>query len=73
MALEKALTGKRVVLKQIVSGSKLKTRLFEMGLVPGAHFDIITSSGSGPMIIEIRGTRLALGKGILSKIEVEYA
>ncbi len=73
MALEKALSGKRVVLKTIDSGLRLKGRLFEMGLIPGAHFEVITASNSGPMIIEIKGTRLALGNGILSKIHVEYA
>lgn len=72
MALEQALSGKRVVLKAIDSGLKLKSRLFEMGLFPGADFEVITKSATGPMIIDIRGMRLALGNGILSKIQVEY-
>lgn len=72
MALAQAISGKRVVLKAIDSGLKLKSRLFEMGLIPGADFEVITTSATGPMIIEIRGTRLALGNGILSKIHVEY-
>lgn len=73
MALEQVASGKRVVLTTIDSGVQLKSRLFEMGLIPGAHFQVITASQSGPMIIDIRGMRLALGKGILSKIHVEYA
>ncbi len=44
-----------------------------MGLTPGVRFSIISKTNSGPIIIEIRGARLALGRGIAEKIDVEIS
>jgi len=63
--------GKKVVLREIAWGQKLRKKLQDMGLTPGVRFDIISTTSNGPVIIDIRGTRLALGHGILSKIMVE--
>ncbi len=41
-----------------------------MGLSPGSEVIVVRNS-LGPMIIEVRGVRLALGRGLASKILVE--
>jgi len=66
-----AKPGNKVVLKEITWGQKLRKKLQDMGLTPGVRFDIVSATSNGPVIIDIRGTRLALGHGILSKIMVE--
>tara|TARA_Y100000588_G_C14041124_1_gene832874 strand:- start:584 stop:805 length:222 start_codon:yes stop_codon:yes gene_type:complete len=71
MPLKMAKPGKKVVLKEITWGQKLRKKLQDMGLTPGVRFDIVSATSGGPVIIDIRGTRLALGHGILSKIIVE--
>ncbi len=71
MSLMMVRSGKKVVLKEITWGQKLRKKLQDMGLTPGVRFDIVSASSNGPVIIDIRGTRLALGRGILSKILVE--
>lgn len=71
MPLIMAKPGNKVVLKEITWGQKLRKKLQDMGLTPGVRFDVISATSNGPVIIEVRGTRLALGYGMLSKIIVE--
>jgi Fe2+ transport system protein FeoA len=40
-----------------------------MGLIPGTQLHILQDSG-GPMLIVVRETRLALGRGLASKLLV---
>ena len=53
------------------AGEKMKQKLLSMGLTPGTPVSIVSSGNRGPVIIDVRGSRLALGRGIVSKIEVE--
>jgi ferrous iron transport protein A len=47
------------------------TRLLDLGLTKGCVFEVVQSSSKGPVLIEIRGTRIALGHGLANKILVE--
>lgn len=71
MSLTKVSIGEKVVLNNISYGLNLKKKLQDMGLTPGVKFSIISKTNSGPIIIEVRGSRLALGRGIAEKIDVE--
>lgn len=71
MALSAALTGRAVILKEIHYGDKLKRKLHEMGLTPGVVCNVVNRLSGGSMVIDVRGTRLALGMGIASGIVVE--
>ena len=71
MSLTKVSIGEKVVLNNINYGLNLKKKLQNMGLTPGVRFSIISKTNSGPIIIEVRGSRLALGRGIAEKIDVE--
>ena len=51
-------------------GKRVATRVRDMGLV-NCHFKVITRQNNGPILVEVRGTRLALGKGISEKINAE--
>lgn len=70
MSLSDVKKGKCVILEDIEWGSKVKKKLQDMGLTPGVKFCVVTSGNFGPMIIELRGSRIALGRGILHKITV---
>jgi ferrous iron transport protein A len=56
----------------IQGGQRMRQRLGEMGIHPG---DIVTilryGALRGPILIEIHGSQVALGRGIASKILVE--
>ncbi|MDG6225744.1 MAG: FeoA family protein [Candidatus Thermoplasmatota archaeon] len=62
--------GNRVRIFDIQGGRGVRLRLREMGLSPGDEIDVVRNGG-GPMIV-LNGTlRIALGKGVSSKILVE--
>ncbi|MHA1963216.1 MAG: FeoA family protein [Candidatus Thorarchaeota archaeon] len=46
-------------------------RLLDLGLTKGCTFKVVQGSGRGPVLVEVRGTRIALGHGLASKIIVE--
>ncbi len=58
------------VIVDIKGGRGFVRRLYEMGLTPGTRIRILKSSGPGPLLIEVRGSRIALGRGIGMKIFV---
>jgi Fe2+ transport system protein FeoA len=62
--------GKWVRLVEINAGRRLRRRLTELGLIPGVEFQIMQDEG-GPLLLAIRDSRLALGRGAASKIIVQ--
>ena len=64
-------TGECAEVFLIPSGSTAKKRLMEMGLVPKTKIVMERgSSMSGPVEIKVRGSSLALGRGLAGKILV---
>lgn len=47
-----------------------RARLAAMGLTPGSEVTVCCNLG-GPMVVEVRGSRLSLGQRLASKIMVE--
>jgi Fe2+ transport system protein FeoA len=70
--LTMAMRGQLVRLTKIMAGRKLTHRLTELGLTPGVHFEVLHDHG-GPLLLAVRDSRLALGRGMASKIFVEAA
>ncbi|MGD1820330.1 MAG: FeoA family protein [Pleomorphochaeta sp.] len=58
---------KKVV--SISASSELKDRLLSMGFVPGNSVKIINMNNMG-LVLEVKGTRLALNKGLAHLIQV---
>ncbi len=61
--------GDQGIIAAIDGGASLTSRLAGMGLVTGARFRIAQVSG-GLIVIQVAGTRIALGRGEASKITV---
>jgi len=70
MPLSMAAPGETVQVVEVVAGRGLNRRLIDMGLVPGTEVKVINSQGAGAVIVEVKGTRLALGHGMAHKIRV---
>jgi ferrous iron transport protein A len=51
-------------------GRGLAQRLFDMGLTPSAKVRVLKSCPPGPMLVQFRDSRIALGRGIAMKILV---
>ncbi|MFZ7124755.1 MAG: FeoA family protein [Desulfobacterales bacterium] len=70
MPLTMASEGSRVRLKSVRAGQKLESRLAALGLTPGTEVLIVNNGGNGPFIVEVKGSRLILGRGMAQKIVV---
>ena len=58
------------IICHLVGGHHLMSRLATLGFTPGAELTMVQNYGWGPLIVEIRGTRIALGRGEASKVNV---
>ncbi len=53
-------------------GRVFKKRLMDMGLTPGTRVSVVKSAPfHGPLEILVRGSRLALGRGMAERVFVE--
>ena len=52
-------------------GTVEATRLVSLGFTPGAEVSMSQNYGRGPLIVTVRGTRVALGRVEAAKIFVE--
>lgn len=57
-------------IKGICGGSGARKRLYELGLHKGALVKVVKND-FGPLILNISGNKLALGRGLASKVVVE--
>ncbi|MFH1662592.1 MAG: FeoA family protein [Chloroflexota bacterium] len=70
MPLSTVPSGKQVQIVNIEAGWGLQRRLADMGLTPGLKVMVISSQKPGSVVLDVRGSRLALGRGISHKIIV---
>ena len=63
-------SGRKARLHAICAGRGLTARLASMGLVPGVEVEVVNSSAKGPFVVSVKGARLILGRGMVSKILV---
>jgi len=69
--LKDIINGTKVRLFEIEAGQTLKARLAAMGLLPGVQFTVINNGHPGPLIINLKGCRIVLGRGMAAKIFVK--
>jgi ferrous iron transport protein A len=65
--------GAHAVVRALRGGKGFSSRVSAMGITPGANVTVVQNYGRGPMLIEVRDTRVALGRGEALKVEVERA
>ena len=69
--LSMASAGEPVKVVAVRAGWGLQRRLADMGLTPGVQVKVINSQRPGPVVIDLRDSRLALGHGVAHKIMVD--
>ena len=57
--------------QKLAGGRGFVSRLAALGLTPGARIKMVQNFGHGPLIVLVRETRLALGRGEAMKVLVE--
>lgn len=56
--------------KEILGGATVRKRLYELGLNRGADIKMVKND-FGPVILDLSGSKLALGRGIASSVIIE--
>ncbi|MBW2187490.1 MAG: ferrous iron transport protein A [Deltaproteobacteria bacterium] len=67
--LSQCKSGDTVYIKGFTGGSQLRSKLHSMGLMPGEALEVI-SSNCGPLIVQTKGVKLAIGCGMAESIMV---
>lgn len=70
-SLSEIQIGNMVTLQSIKVGRELTSRLTSLGLTPGASIEVLQNFGRGPIIVNVRGTHVALGRGEAKRLMVE--
>ena len=70
MPLTMVPEGEEVIITDIYGGRNVVRRLFDMGLIPGTKIKVLYH-GFGPLLVDVKDSRIALGLGIAMKIMVE--
>ncbi|MBT3189343.1 MAG: ferrous iron transport protein A [Anaerolineae bacterium] len=64
--------GKRVRVLSLNGGTGLEDKLTQHGLYPGDCVRVLrTAPLGGPLLVDVHGREIALGRGIAEKIKVE--
>ncbi|MBC8248463.1 MAG: ferrous iron transport protein A [Anaerolineales bacterium] len=64
-------TGEVGVVRQLAGGRGFISRLAALGFTLGAEVAMVQNFGHGPLIVLVRDTRVALGRGEAAKVLVE--
>lgn len=60
-----------VILNTLRNKRRLRRKLQEMGLTEGVRFKVVSNTNNGPVVVNVRGSKLALGYGMSKKILVK--
>jgi Fe2+ transport system protein FeoA len=63
--------GEEVRLTAIRGGQRMRKRLADLGLNLGMTVRVMQRDGCGPLILAVKDSRLALGRGMAHRIMVE--
>lgn len=63
--------GARGLVRKLGGGKEFASRLSAMGLSVGSNVEVLQNRGYGPVLVLVRDTRIALGRGEALKIVVE--
>ncbi|NHJ47046.1 MAG: ferrous iron transport protein A [Asgard group archaeon] len=62
--------GEKKIIVKITGGRNACKRLNELGLIPGTEIEMVNKINDGPVMIKVKGSKLALGRGLATKVIV---
>lgn len=63
--------GTEARVRAIYGGQGMLARLADLGILPGVHLKVVRTARCGPVIVEVKGGRVIIGRGMADRIEVE--
>lgn len=68
--LEDLRTGDTAVIAACSAGRALKSRFAALGFTPGSTVRVVQNYGRGPLLVEVHGATVALGRGEARAVQV---
>jgi ferrous iron transport protein A len=62
--------GNAAIVQRVAGGRGVVSRLASLGFTPGVEITMVQNFGRGPLIVELRGTRVALGRQEAMRVSV---
>ncbi|MBN1492983.1 MAG: ferrous iron transport protein A [Candidatus Omnitrophica bacterium] len=63
-------SGTKVKIARLIGGRTFKSKITAMGLHVGLVITVIRNESEGPIVVEAKGVRIALGRGMSEKLSV---
>ena len=71
MTLFQAYSGQLLEVTDILGGWGIRRRLAQMGIYPGSRLRVVSQGAfGGPLLIDVEGRVVAIGRGIADKVIV---
>ena len=70
MTLDCGTVGSSYTVERMDLPTQIEHRLEALGMTLGTKVSVLGSKDAGTLILKVRGTRFAMGRGITRKIEV---
>ena len=70
MTLGNLNAGQAAHVAELQGGRGFAARMAALGFTPGARITMVQNFGHGPVIVLVRDTRIALGRGEVSRVRV---
>ena len=68
--LSEARSQETVRVVRLLGGRGFTENLASLGILPGVTVRLVAKGRSGPVVIECRGGRIAIGRGMAERVEV---
>ncbi len=59
-----------LIVTAVNAGRTAQARLASMGILPGEKLMVLRNDINGPLVLEVKGTRVAIGRGLCQKVMV---
>lgn len=69
MPLTLAVIGEDLIIRRIGGSAEVRAHLHDLGFVPGGSVTVVSSMG-GNLIVNVKGTRVAVSKELAQKIYI---
>ena len=71
--LSDVVSGARVVVVRLDGGEGFRGKVIAMGIIPGKELTVQSYSRRGPLVVQIDGSRVALGRELAGRVLVRRA
>ncbi|MFP4151512.1 MAG: membrane protein insertion efficiency factor YidD [Alkalispirochaeta sp.] len=72
IALSQIPTGTQVTVARLDGGEGFRDKVISLGVIPGKTLTVQSYSKKGPLVVQMEGSRIAIGRELAKRILVQY-